>query len=69
MALNPNIGWHPPTRTRQPATGPQAQYRWPSEVRILSHSRGLSQQHARPSQIYARKARFLPAEGEPGAGS
>ncbi len=35
MALNPNIGWHPPTRTRQPATGPQAQYRWPSEVRIL----------------------------------
>ena len=38
MALNPNIGWHPPTRTRQPATGPQAQYRWPSEVRILSCS-------------------------------
>ena len=36
MALNPNIGWHPPTRTRQPATGPQAQYRWPSEVRILN---------------------------------
>ena len=36
MALNPNIRWPSTTRSRERPTGPQPQYQWPSEERILT---------------------------------
>jgi len=36
VALNPNIRWPSTTRSRERPTGPQPQYQWPSEERILT---------------------------------
>jgi len=35
VAPNPNIQWHPTTQSRQRPGGPEPQYQWPSEERIL----------------------------------
>ena len=38
MGLNPNTRWPSTTRSRRRASGPETQYQWPSEERILSQA-------------------------------
>ncbi|MFV4914666.1 sugar ABC transporter substrate-binding protein, partial [Microbacterium lacticum] len=51
VAPNPNIQWHPTTQSRQRPGGPEPQYQWPSEERILSYSAVFLQDPAQAAQV------------------
>jgi hypothetical protein len=54
MAPNPNTRWPSPTRSRRSKTGPEHQYQWPSEERILSSIAAISDRRTRVADMRRR---------------